>query len=123
MTRLSGVRLLVLLQAVLLVPPLLLGSLCLRDGGAVFETGCACAFSEGTPSTSHAAAFEDPCGPCHDVTLAALPGSRTPASQPQLCLAPHHPVPHFTETAVPLDFGIPEAPLDLAEPSLPILRC
>ena len=52
MTRLSGVRLLVLLQAVLLVPPLLLGSLCLRDGGAVFETGCACAFSEGAPSTS-----------------------------------------------------------------------
>jgi len=77
MVRGSITRLLVMVQAVLLVPPLLLGSLCLKEGSATLElVTCSCSVPVSwTPSQEPGTQIEQDCGPCRDVTLSAL-GSR-----------------------------------------------
>ena len=68
-----------LLQAILLLPPMLVGSVCLRDGEAVtleFE-GCACLSSLTATTTPVLAEPSSPeCGSCTDFVVTALAGSR-----------------------------------------------
>jgi hypothetical protein len=76
---LGALRWAAILQALLVLPSMLAGSICLRGGeAATLELGtCECVYAtapEGAPALSELA-FPD-CGPCQDLTLTALAGSR-----------------------------------------------
>lgn len=125
MVRGSILRFLVMVQAVLLVPPLLLGSVCLKEGSATLEpVTCAC-YIPASWTLSHVPGtdIEQDCGPCHDVTLSAL-GSRTqdPVSLDGLLLLHSSSLPPLVKASRPH----PTAPKPSASPperSLSVLRC
>ena len=124
MVRGSIMRLLILVQAVLLVPPLLLGSVCLKEGSATLElVTCSCTIpASWIPSQEPGTRFEKDCGPCRDVTLAAL-GSRLqqPVSLDALLLQPSSLRPLVS--ACPTDTGAPERTASPPEQRFSILRC
>jgi len=67
------------LQAFLVLPSLLAGSICLRDGeAATLELGtCACVYSTAPEAALALSELASPdCGPCRDLTITALAGSR-----------------------------------------------
>ena len=119
------VRILALLQVVLVLPPMVSGSICISaDGGARSELGfCACAVpfvgnaeaTIGTPGTAD-------CGPCRDETFNAMRGAHHSA--------PYAPAPTsaFTESCLAaIAPRVADAPVFwVGEPPgrrLPILRC
>ena len=119
------VRILALLQIVLVVPPMVSGSICISaDGGARSELGfCACAVpfvgtaeaTIGTPGTAD-------CGPCRDETVNAMRGGHLPAPYAAV------PTSAFTESClVAIAPRVADAPVfRVGEPPgkrLPILRC
>jgi hypothetical protein len=124
MVRGSILRFLVMVQAVLLVPPLLLGSVCLKEGEATLEpVTCSCSIpvswaSSQAPGTH----VEQDCGPCRDVTLSAL-GSRTqdPVSMDGLLLHPSSLRP-LVNVSRP-DPIAPEPSGSPSERSFSVLRC
>jgi len=75
-----------ILQAFLVVPSMLGGSICIRDGeAATLELGtcaCVCATAPGGGPVLSELTSSD-CGPCRDLTITALAASRiiTPAVQ------------------------------------------
>lgn len=122
MIRGSILRLLVVVQAVLLVPPLLLGSICLKEGNATLEpVSCPCLWSASS-SPSSGMQIEQDCGPCRDVTLSALV-SRVQLSAPLdgLLLIPSSPQP--VANAFLPDAGSPERTGIPPERSFSVLRC
>ena len=113
-----------MVQAVLLVPPLLLGSICLKEGGATLElVTCSCSIPAcWTPSQEPGTHIEQDCGPCRDVTLSAL-GSRVqePVSLDGLLLHPSSLWPLVP--ASQLDPIAPEPPGSPPDRDFSVLRC
>ncbi len=115
-----------LLQAILLLPPTLVGSICLRDGkAATLELGiCPCLHAparSATPTISQPGSPE--CGPCQDLTITALAGSRviTPAMQPAGDIQSHYDHPEMGQPTL-----CPIAPRHSGDPPgrlLAVLRC
>jgi hypothetical protein len=123
MVRGSLTRLIVLTQAVLLIPPLLLGSLCLKDGGAALElVSCSCSFESWTPSPAPSTQIEADCGPCRDVTLSAL-SSRVDLSAPLQGLSLNTTLPQPVASASLPDPTAPEPSGSPPERSFSVLRC
>ena len=79
-------RLAALLQMIVLLPPMLAGSICLRDEKvATLEFWCACTnLPEPGTMTAISTPTSPECGPCRDLIIAALAGSRViaPGMQP-----------------------------------------
>ena len=68
-----------ILQAFIVVPSMLAGSICLRDGeAATLELGtCACVYATAPGAALALSELASPdCGPCRDLTITALAGSR-----------------------------------------------
>jgi hypothetical protein len=120
----SATRLLVLAQAVLLVPQLLLGSLCLREGEAAIETGiCSCTWLPSSNPQSLGERTETGCGPCRDVSLTALSGFRAPDHLAQPSLATAQTVPDLPASDSRIDSDTPARSGDPPERRFSVLRC
>ena len=124
MVRGSILRFLVMVQAVLLVPPLLLGSVCLKEGGATLEAvTCSCSIPASlAPSQEPGAQVEQDCGPCRDVTLSAL-GSRAPQPIALDALLLHPSSLRPLVNASQPDADAPERTGGPLERSFSVLRC
>lgn len=120
----SILRFLVMVQAVLLVPPLLLGSICLKEGSATLEpVSCSCLWSaSASPSPVPGMQIEQDCGPCRDVTLSAL-GSRVQQSIPLDGLLLHPSSPQPVANAFLPNIDAPERTGSPPERSFSVLRC
>ncbi len=119
------VRVLVLLQLILVLPPMVSGSICISsDGSERPELGhCACAWvGVGTAAAAIGTPGTPDCGPCRDEAFSAVRSARTfaahaPVSASQFtasCLVVLAPL--VAETQV---FWVGEPP----GTRLPILRC
>jgi hypothetical protein len=119
------VRILALLQLVLVLPPMLSGSICISaDGGERSELGfCACAaLFVGTAEATICTPGTAGCGPCRDETFNAMRGAHPSSPYAQV------PTSAFTESylAVVAPRIAAAKVIWVGEPPgmrLPILRC
>jgi len=113
-----------LLQASLLLPPTLLGSVCISaDGRGVAEIGgCDCALAPATPESVVRDAGPSDCGPCRDQDFDSMHVARVVAPDAPVGSIACAPV-VFTGPGLPSDCLLLPAHAARPPDQLPILRC